>query len=467
MNIQPASPNVDPQKVDSRNQTSSAPARVLVASTLRLPSIALLGLDLAMAGCEISAVCPARHPILKTRVLHRTFPYSGIRPLTSLTAAINASNPQIIVPGDDRVVEHLQELYVWAHDAGAPQKNLKALIETSLGSPASHSIVRSRAEFHRVARELGLRVPVTRPINSINDLIAWQAQQPLPWVLKADGTFGGHGVKIAQSFDQAVQFVSDLGRSYCGPRAVKRFLINRDEFWLRPWWRGIKPAITVQSYIQGRPANCAVMSWRGKVLAGIGVEVVSADGPTGPASAVRVVENQDMMFSANRIAEHLRLSGFFGLDFMIEESSGHSYLIEINPRPTRLSRLQLGPGRDMVGALCAQLEGRPPRNLPPVTQNPLISYYPAALDCKYELLRSSFSDVQELNPDLMQELRQPWPTMTLSWRLADLLGRLKEFRPDSPVPRGRGQEAAPELTAPSALNETAGGPNHQSLKISR
>ena len=51
----------------------------------------------------------------------------------------------------------------------------------------------------------------------------------------------------------------------------------------------------------------------------MGCEAVSTETSVGPATVVRLVENADMMVAAQRIARRLSLSGFFGLDFVIEE----------------------------------------------------------------------------------------------------------------------------------------------------
>ena len=82
--------------------------KILLTETSRLPSIALLALDFANAGTEVSAVCPSRHPMMKTHAAEKTFRYSGCRPLESLVAAIDATRPDIVIPCDDRAVQHLQ-----------------------------------------------------------------------------------------------------------------------------------------------------------------------------------------------------------------------------------------------------------------------------------------------------------------------------------------------------------------------
>jgi hypothetical protein len=406
---------------DSGKNIAAVP-KVLLAENSGWSVVALLAVRLASAGVHVSAVCPPRHLLHKTRAVREILPYSAFRPLESLSDAIEATRPDFIIPCDDRAIGHVHELHSGTVRRGA--SDLTALIEKSLGSPDSYSVVSSRYELLRIAREEGLRVPDTEQINSESDLVSWQERHVFPWILKADTTGNGHGVRIAHSCGQAGNILAELTRFYRLGRAVKRMCVNRDSFWLRPWWQGVRPSVVVQSYIHGRPANCGVVCWKGKVLAGIAVEVVCETMPMAHSSVARVVNSPDMMLCAERIARRLNLSGFFGLDFMIEEGTNLTYLIEMNPRPTRLSSLRLGKGRDMIGALFAQLSGRPVQEVA-VTQKDTIAYFPEARTARSHLVESSYYDIPEGEPDLLQELRQPWYGTTLVWRLADQMERMK------------------------------------------
>lgn len=408
--------------------------RVLLTDTDRRPYAARLALVLAEAGCEVSAICSTQgHPLRKTRVVQQIYSYSALRPLDALVRAIQETQPRVVIPCDDRGVRHLHELYVRSINRGPSGNELAELIQRSLGSPESYAIVSARYGLLGIAGEEGLRVPQTKAIQTLEDLNAWQEAQPFPWVLKADETWGGRGVRIAHTPEEAAQFFLDVSRPFRLRRAVKRMFVNRDPFWLLPWWEGRKPAVIVQSHVQGSPANCAVVCWEGKVLAGIGVEVVSADGLTGPASVVRVVDNPEMMRCAERIASRLRLSGFFGLDFMIEDGTGEAYLIEMNPRCTPLCHLRLGRGRDMVGGLWSQLSGQPDPEVPPVTENDLIAYFPQAGNSNNEFSQSSFHDVPQGETDLIQELLRPWPERSFLFRLTNRLQQVKDSAAATPV----------------------------------
>jgi hypothetical protein len=225
-------------------------------------------------------------------------------------------------------------------------------------------------------------------------------------VLKADGTAAGYGVRIVHTLEEARDYFSDFRRPIGLMRAIKRLTLDRDLIFERQWYdvRRIRPAIVAQSFIRGSPANCAVVCWEGEVLAGVACEVVSTETPTGPATIVRLVDNATMMGAARTIARRLSLSGFFGLDFVIEDGTGVAYLIEMNPRTSPLCHLRLGMGRDMIGALSEQLTGEPLSEPVLITRSNLIAYFPQALFTKSEFLSSSYYDIPEGEPELIQEL---------------------------------------------------------------
>jgi hypothetical protein len=392
--------------------------KVLLADTTRWAGATRLALGLSKVGIGVVVVCPSRHPILKTRKRFTTFHYSSVRPEQSLLAAIEASQPDIVVPCDERAAHHLRELHMHASSRGTLNSALATLIERSLGQPKSYPIVSARYKFLEVAREEGLRVPETQKVEVVDDLKSWGITHPFPWVLKADGTWGGGGVKIVHTLQEAQQSFLALRRLFNVRRVLTKLCLKRDLFWLRPWWTGVRPAVTVQSHIDGRPANCAFVCWRGKVDALIGVEAVSTLDQTGPASVVRLVDNCEMMHAAEKLALRLGLSGLFGLDFIVD-SSGAAHLIEMNPRYTPLCHLQLGPGQDMIEALRAQLSVSANYEVSAQTRHGMIALFPQAWLCKSEFLTESFQDIPEDEPELVRELLEPWPNRSILYRASN------------------------------------------------
>jgi hypothetical protein len=169
--------------------SGNAGPNVLLTDTNRWPAAARMAIALSKAGCNISALCPTPgHPLLKTRAVQQAFPYSGLRPLDSLVDAIEAASPQIIIPCDDRGVQHLHELHARACQPEASGTTLAILIERSLGRPESYPIVSNRYELLKIASEEGLQVPETKLVNTVDDLKYWQERRTFPVVLKADGT---------------------------------------------------------------------------------------------------------------------------------------------------------------------------------------------------------------------------------------------------------------------------------------
>jgi ATP-grasp domain len=405
------------------SQDRTSPGRILLTDTSRWASSARMAVSLSEVGFEVFAVGPHRGPLAKTRAVRQTFPYSGIRILKSLEHAIGETRPSLVIPCDDRAAGHLHKLHRFALDSGPARRELATLIEHSLGLPQSYPVVSSRYDLLEIAREEGLRVPATYVLAGMGEVEALRERLDFPWVLKADGTWGGRGVKVVCNSKEAKQSFSQMTDSFGAARALKRLVVNRDPFYIRPWLNHFRPSVVAQRYIQGQPANCAVVCREGKVLAGFGVEVVSAEGATGPAGLVRVVEGSEMMHCAKRLASRLSLSGFFGLDFMVEEGGGRSYLIEMNPRCTPLCHLRLGEGRDMVGALYEQLAGRQAEHRSAVTENSLIAYFPQAWTSESASFKSSFQDIPRNEPELVEELLRPWPERSLLFRMAKYLGK--------------------------------------------
>jgi thioesterase domain-containing protein len=422
-------------------ETRASVPSILLANTTWWPCASRLAIALTRVGCDVSAIYPVNgHPLVQTSVIRQRYPYRSLHPVNSLADAIRQAKPHLVVPCDDRAVEHLHQLH--AQECCGPANDVCRLIERSLGPPASYPVVSARYPLLTLASAQGLPVPDTAVTGAGAPFDAWARSHRFPWVLKADGTWGGHGTRIVATQQEAEKLVRRMTQPLGASRALKRLVADRDPFWILPWRNHSTSQVVVQSYVQGSAANCAVVCWEGKVLAGIAAEVICAQGETGSATIIRVVDSPEMMCAAERLAAHLGLSGFFGLDFVIEASTGKPYLIEMNPRLTPLCHLQLGAGRDLVSAITAQLTGEPLTVLPSLVPSDHIAYFPQAWhwDRTSDLLWNSFHDVPWEEPLLVQELlRLPWPVRSLPARLSAGLralapGKTNSRHPASPAP---------------------------------
>jgi len=391
--------------------------KILMCATMWWPLGARLAMAFVRHEYRVSSVCPPGHPMRFISGIESLHPYKGLSSAKSLKAAILAASPDLIVPCDDGVVWQLHELH-------ANNPEFRPLIERSLGAKEAYPTLQRRGEVLRTAKDLHIRVPLTQTVKSADDLKGWCASTPA--VLKLDGTWGGEGVIIAQTQDKAIAAFHRLSKPFSAYLAWKRFLINHDPLALWSWRRQTKSSVTVQEFIQGRPANTMFACWNGEVLAVVTVEVLASQGATGAATVVRLVHNEEIERAARLLASKFKLSGFHGLDFILEDRSGDAYLIELNPRCTQLGHLDLRGTGNLAGALCAKLLGLPTEEpIPDAWHNQLavestVAFFPQALNWnpKSEYLSRGFHDVPWEEPTLVRELlRRPWPERQLLSRV--------------------------------------------------
>jgi hypothetical protein len=365
--------------------------KVLVAAALVWPNAVRLCRALRDAGFEVGAIAVPQHPVHHSKAPNRTFDYRPKAPLKSLRGAIANQTPDIIIPCDDRILGHLCALRAVGDD------DTSTLIETSLGRGGASGVIAKRGTLAEIRQLPKVDVPRTDCVASVPDLQNWVRKFGLPAVLKLDGSWGGRDIVVVRRESEIRRLFWEMRLRQSGLRGVKCYVTKRDvEALRRP-----RSAISVQSFVAGRPANVLVACWRGKVLAQIAVEAVEFASPFGMATVVRVVDGDAMVAAARSICSHYMLSGLHGFDFIIEEGTGAVKLIEINPRATQVGHLNLGPGRDLAAALFEALSGRLAARRPPIPSGD-ISLFPGEWrrDSQSSYLTSTFHDVPHDDVDL-------------------------------------------------------------------
>jgi hypothetical protein len=327
--------------------------------------------------------------------------YHALAPLRCLGMAIKDLQPDLIIPCDERAVQHLHRLFRETRD-----HDTRAIIEGSIGAAENYHSIEARVDVLLLAKQEGVLAPDIQPVFDITDLRSWSDGHAFPWVLKIDGSWGGDGVRIVKSWDEAKAAFWHIRRPVDTVTAIGQALLYRNFFLLPPWLARTQPTVSVQSYIAGTPANCAVAAWRGEVLAGVAVETIVSVSNTGPAAAVRVVEGSDMLDAASRITRALRLTGLVGFDFIIERTTGRPYVIEINPRSVPLSHIAFGENRDVAQALVKKLTGDPRTLRASLPPHELIAYFPALWerDPNSPFLLQGYHDVPWDEPELLLAL---------------------------------------------------------------
>jgi hypothetical protein len=380
--------------------------RVLLAHGMLWPNAAHLAIAFRKAGFEVDVVAPARHPIHRMHSPNRTFKYRPTSPYSSIKEAIAASQPDLIVPCDDRVVAHLHRLYkdASAVRGDAEMHRVAALIEASLGSPLSYPVVTGRPFLADLARLPDVHIPQTSTIHGVSDLLDWVRRYGLPAVLKLDGSSGGRDVILIRTMNEVVPCLLRMRLQKSWIRRVKSFLVDGD---VEPFFapRNFSRAqISVQLYVTGRLANCVVGCWRGEVLGWAAVEVLQRGRDFGAASVVRRVKGEAMIAAARSIARHLKLSGIFGFDFVLDDIAQRAELIEINPRATQINHFPGYDGPDLPTALFCAVRSEPVVNSTNSQWAEEVALFPQEWerDPTSKWLSSAFHDVPFEEPELLR-----------------------------------------------------------------
>src|SRR5678816_3158601 len=120
--------------------------RILLSTTVGWPSAPRIAGAFACVGCEVHALHPWGAIVAESYHLAESHIYDPLRRARSLATAIEAAEPDLIVPLDDRATTHLLK----AHAAGQHSD----LIARSLGRPQAFPDAMSRAGFVAAARDI-------------------------------------------------------------------------------------------------------------------------------------------------------------------------------------------------------------------------------------------------------------------------------------------------------------------------
>lgn len=339
---------------------NSTSAKVLLVTAYNWPTTTRLALALSEAGLTVDALCLAGHSLAKVKFVSNVHRYRPLLPLRSFRQAIAASKPDLIIPGDDTVAAQLHELYRQEYPTDPAGEHIRSLIENSLGEPTNYPVFYSRSQIASVAHGAGVLSPKTTKINSRQELLNQIETIGLPAVIKTDGSFGGLGVAIVSTKQDAERAFDKLTAYHGVTRAIKRLVINRDANLILPCLYGPRPQLSLQRLIVGKRVNSAVACWKGEVLAQVCVEVVASNDATGPATVVRTISHPNMSQAVERSVRAFNLSGLCGFDFIEDSTDQNVYLIDFNPRATQTCFLLSYEGLQPVVALAAKLQALPP-----------------------------------------------------------------------------------------------------------
>jgi hypothetical protein len=408
-----------------------ASLRILIVATTWWPSAAYLAMAFQRAGASVYSLTPTGNPVHKLDFVKGDLAYSARDPVKSLVVAVTTFEPFVIVPMDDRAVGHIHSLYARCEFLRPGLAlSIRSVIERSLGAPTGYAISGTRYAFLEAMRRRGIITPPGAELRSARDVRAWCASQPRPWVIKAEGSWGGSGVLIVDTVAEAEQAYAELSAPLAFHKALRFLLVDRDPFTLTRFLRRKKRNVMAQTHIPGRQVTCMAASWQGRLLGIVTAEVLSTQGRVGASTFLRLADNPQIEAAAAVVAEHLGLSGFFGLDFIMEDETGRCLLIEMNPRATQLGHIRV-QSADLATRLCAAAgtDVFTSDNLPDHSE--MIAVFPQCLrfaESAGEEWALALEDIPWSQPDLVEELlRLPWTRRGVLARLEALIRQNDAF----------------------------------------
>ena len=121
------------------------------------------------------------------------------------------------------------------------------------------------------------------------------------------------------------------------------------------------------------------------------------------------MRNLEIARVARVLAERLGLTGYYGLDFIIDETGG-AHLIEMNPRCTQLGHLAVSKQGDLAGALYAKLSDAPVE-APPLLERDVVAFFPQAVQAEPQsrYAKEAYLDVPLEHAGVVRELLLPLP----------------------------------------------------------
>jgi hypothetical protein len=177
---------------------------------------------LAAAGLEVATLTPKGSPIRFIKAAKKHFNFLAFFPQSSITRAIAAWSPDLLICADDRAMRELHRLYQRA--SKSPNSiQLASLIKKSLGNPSECKTATTATDLLLMAQAEKLRCPRTIVVCNNSEMEGALRDAEYPILLKADGYTGGGGVRLITNQNDAPSAIGGILLSIDRPpRRLKR-----------------------------------------------------------------------------------------------------------------------------------------------------------------------------------------------------------------------------------------------------
>jgi predicted ATP-grasp superfamily ATP-dependent carboligase len=321
---------------------------LLVAAATKWLATARMPSALHKAGFDVSLLAPkdslAERSRFVQKVGHIADRAAPAQWIFAFAAMVKAVSPRVVIPCDDTSLRLLQLLVLSPPNGMQPAlySNLATLVRESLGNPANYRASVDKTLLPPAAEALGVRVPPYAVVAGIAGARAFAEAQGYPVVVKRGFGAGGEWVAI-------VSDAGDLARTFSRFAAATTLDLEGPG--------GAR--MLVQRHISGKIVLQSMVAWNGMVLAGFAREKVVAHPPTGPSTVVRCMCAPEVRHFSELLATGLEMNGFFGVECIIDDHAGETWLLEINRRITNGIPLGAMINVDLCAALHGAINGEP------------------------------------------------------------------------------------------------------------
>jgi hypothetical protein len=351
------------------------------------------GFDVTLLAPSGALAAHSRH-VIRSRLLPENA--TAQEWLFALVAAVEAAAPAILLPGDEMSLRLMQAIVCEPPPGPQPAaiKDLAALIVGSLGSPKFYRAGVDKTLLQPLMEQAGVRVPEYRVVRSPEEAAeASRAFGPEVVVKPGAGTGGRDVVDCDTPQEASAAFRHVLEAT------------GRDPV------MGREPSILIQRRIDGLMVPRTSVAYRGRELAGFARERMQTIAPHRGSTVVRYVHAPELAAFSRAAARALEITGFFAIEYCVERTTGHAYLIDLSLRMAPSTHTGNLVGVDLCAALAAALRGEKVEPLDlPVGSSHMMTLFPQEFwrDPKSAALRRYPSDLPWEDPALWREL--------LSWR---------------------------------------------------
>jgi len=371
---------------------------LLVTTATKWLAPAQMPSALRRAGFEVSLLAPRDSLAEKSRYLakieHLETDATQLDWVQAFAATVEATSPRLVVPCDDTAVRllHMLALSQPPDMPAATYLELAVLVRASLGNPEHFRTSVDKVRLPQAAEALGVRVPPYALVASLSEAQSFAASCGYPVVLKR-----GHGA--AGEWVAIVSQPIELPETYARFAAATPLSLEGET----------DSRILIQAHISGPVFSQAMTAWEGKVLAGFVREKLITHPPLGPATVVRCLHAPEIRRFSDQLAIGLGMSGFFGLEYIVDARTGETHLLEINRRATPATHVGGMIGVDLCAALYAAINGGPQsvRGDLAAGEEHLIAHFPQEWlrDPQSRYLRDFRVDAPWDDPEVMEAMQ--------------------------------------------------------------